>query len=55
MIRRDYAAAELETLYADYYAACLDHDAWSAGPTSLPKLSYRVPSAENYEAGLPLG
>src|SRR3954453_23129713 len=46
---------ELETLYADY-AACLDSDALERWPDFFTEnCHYRVTSAENYEAGLPLG
>ena len=46
---------ELETLYTDY-AACLDSDALEAWPEFFTETChYRVTSAENYEAGLPLG
>ena len=46
---------ELETLYADY-AACLDADALERWPEFFTEdCAYRVTSAENYEAGLPLG
>jgi anthranilate 1,2-dioxygenase small subunit len=46
---------ELETLYADY-AACLDADALERWPEFFTEdCHYRVTSAENYEAGLPLG
>src|SRR5947207_15645099 len=46
---------ELETLYADY-AACLDSDALERWPEFFTEnCHYRVTSAENYEAGLPLG
>ena len=46
---------ELETLYTDY-AACLDSDALERWPDFFTQnCHYRVTSAENYEAGLPLG
>jgi 3-phenylpropionate/cinnamic acid dioxygenase small subunit len=46
---------ELDTLYADY-AACLDTDALERWPEFFTgDCHYRVTSAENYEAGLPLG
>ena len=46
---------ELETLYTDY-AACLDSDALERWPEFFTgDCHYRVTSAENYEAGLPLG
>src|SRR3979411_2997071 len=46
---------ELETLYTDY-AACLDSDALERWPEFFTEdCHYRVTSAENYEAGLPLG
>lgn len=46
---------ELETLYIDY-AACLDNDALERWPDFFTEnCHYRVTSAENYEAGLPLG
>ena len=46
---------ELETLYTDY-AACLDNDALERWPDFFTEqCHYRVTSAENYEAGLPLG
>jgi anthranilate 1,2-dioxygenase small subunit len=46
---------ELDTLYADY-AACLDTDALERWPEFFTAdCHYRVTSAENYEAGLPLG
>src|SRR6266446_6017186 len=46
---------ELETLYTDY-AACLDSDALESWPEFFTEdCHYRVTSAENYEAGLPLG
>src|SRR5438067_11059060 len=46
---------ELEGLYTDY-AACLDSDALEAWPEFFTETChYRVTSAENYEAGLPLG
>src|SRR5438046_9698217 len=46
---------ELGTLYPDY-AACLDSDALESWPEFFTEdCRYRVTSAENYEAGLPLG
>jgi anthranilate 1,2-dioxygenase small subunit len=46
---------ELEDLYAAY-AACLDSDALEAWPDFFTDdCHYRVTSAENYEAGMPLG
>jgi anthranilate 1,2-dioxygenase small subunit len=46
---------ELESLYTDY-AACLDSDALERWPEFFTETCrYRVTSAENYEAGLPLG
>jgi anthranilate 1,2-dioxygenase small subunit len=46
---------ELESLYTDY-AACLDSDALERWPEFFTEdCRYRVTSAENYEAGLPLG
>ena len=46
---------ELESLYTDY-AACLDSDALESWPEFFTEdCRYRVTSAENYEAGLPLG
>jgi anthranilate 1,2-dioxygenase small subunit len=46
---------ELEDLYTRY-AACLDSDALEAWPEFFTEdCAYRVTSAENYEAGLPLG
>jgi anthranilate 1,2-dioxygenase small subunit len=46
---------ELESLYADY-AACLDADRLEEWPEFFTDdCHYRVTSAENYEAGLPLG
>src|SRR6266446_3740908 len=46
---------EIETLYTDY-AACLDSDALERWPEFFTEdCHYRVTSAENYEAGLPLG
>ena len=47
--------AELDTLYADY-AHCLDNDELEAWPDFFTEdCRYRITSAENYEAGLPLG
>src|ERR1700756_5526259 len=46
---------ELEDLYADY-AACLDSDALERWPGFFTAdCTYRITSAENHEAGLPLG
>jgi anthranilate 1,2-dioxygenase small subunit len=46
---------ELEALYTDY-AACLDSDALEHWPEFfIADCVYRVTSAENYEADLPLG
>jgi anthranilate 1,2-dioxygenase small subunit len=46
---------DLETLYTDY-AACLDSDALEHWPEFFVEdCVYRITSAENYEAGLPLG
>jgi len=46
---------ELETLYTDY-AACLDSDALEDWPDFFVEdCSYRITTAENYKAGLPLG
>src|SRR5438309_11341339 len=46
---------ELESLYTDY-AACLDADRLEEWPEFfIEDCAYRVTSAENYEAGLPLG
>ena len=46
---------ELESLYTDY-ATCLDSDALERWPEFFTEACrYRVTSAENYEAGLPLG
>ena len=46
---------ELEGLYTDY-AACLDSDTLEVWPEFFTEnCHYRVTSAENYEAGLPLG
>src|SRR5436853_6394009 len=46
---------ELDTLYTDY-AACLDSDGLERCPDFFTETChYRVTSAENYEAGLPLG
>jgi anthranilate 1,2-dioxygenase small subunit len=47
--------AELEQLYTDY-VHCLDADELERWPDFFTEnCSYRVTSAENYEAGLPLG
>jgi 3-phenylpropionate/cinnamic acid dioxygenase small subunit len=46
---------ELEALYTDY-AACLDSDALEHWPEFfIEDCVYRITSAENYEAGQPLG
>lgn len=46
---------ELQALYTDY-AACLDSDALEHWPEFfLEDCVYRITSAENYEADLPLG
>jgi len=46
---------ELEDLYADY-AGCLDSDALERWPGFFTEdCTYRITSAENHEAGLPLG
>ncbi|HVC56706.1 MAG TPA: aromatic-ring-hydroxylating dioxygenase subunit beta [Stellaceae bacterium] len=46
---------ELEDLYAGY-AACLDSDALERWPEFFTEdCTYRITSAENYEAGLPIG
>jgi 3-phenylpropionate/cinnamic acid dioxygenase small subunit len=46
---------ELGALYTDY-AACLDSDALEHWPEFfIEDCVYRITSAENYEAGLPLG
>jgi len=46
---------ELQELYAAY-GACLDADRLEAWPGFFTEeCSYRITSAENYEAGLPLG
>jgi anthranilate 1,2-dioxygenase small subunit len=46
---------ELETLYTDY-AHCLDNDALENWPNFFVEdCYYRITSAENFEAGLPLG
>src|SRR5205814_7366044 len=46
---------QLEDLYTDY-AACLDQDALEGWPEFFTEdCHYRVTSAENYDAGLPLG
>jgi 3-phenylpropionate/cinnamic acid dioxygenase small subunit len=46
---------EINDLYAAY-AACLDSDALEAWPDFfMEDCRYRVTSAENYDAGLPLG
>src|ERR1700722_15903193 len=46
---------ELEELYTDY-AHCLDNDALEAWPEFFVEACYyRITSAENFEAGLPIG
>src|SRR5260370_19566304 len=46
---------ELQDLYSDY-AACLDSDALERWPELfVDDCVYRITSAENYEAGRPLG
>src|SRR6516164_2255199 len=46
---------ELERLYANY-VQCLDNDALERWPDFFTEdCFYRVTSAENYQAGLPLG
>jgi 3-phenylpropionate/cinnamic acid dioxygenase small subunit len=46
---------ELDALYTDY-AACLDTDALEHWPEFFVEdCVYRITSAENYDAGLPLG
>lgn len=46
---------ELDALYADY-AHCLDNDELEAWPDFFTEdCRYRITSAENFEAGLPLG
>jgi anthranilate 1,2-dioxygenase small subunit len=46
---------ELDALYADY-AHCLDNDALEEWPEFFTDdCGYRITSAENFEAGLPLG
>ena len=46
---------ELQDLYTGY-AACLDSDALERWPDFFTEdCAYRITSAENYEAGLPLG
>jgi 3-phenylpropionate/cinnamic acid dioxygenase small subunit len=46
---------ELDALYADY-AHCLDNDELEAWPDFFTEdCYYRITSAENFEAGLPLG
>jgi anthranilate 1,2-dioxygenase small subunit len=46
---------EFDTLYADY-AHCLDNDALEDWPDFFTEdCRYRITSAENFEAGLPLG
>src|SRR5579872_5900134 len=46
---------ELDDLYTAY-AACLDSDALEAWPDFFTEeCHYRITSAENYEAGMPLG
>jgi anthranilate 1,2-dioxygenase small subunit len=51
MVRR----LELDALYADY-AHCLDNDALEEWPDFFTDdCGYRITSAENFEAGLPIG
>jgi 3-phenylpropionate/cinnamic acid dioxygenase small subunit len=46
---------ELDALYADY-AHCLDNDELEAWPEFFTDdCGYRITSAENFEAGLPIG
>lgn len=46
---------EIDALYADY-AHCLDNDELEAWPGFFTEdCAYRITSAENFEAGLPLG
>jgi anthranilate 1,2-dioxygenase small subunit len=46
---------EIDALYADY-AHCLDNDALEEWPEFFTKdCCYRITSAENFEAGLPIG
>src|SRR5258707_8008425 len=46
---------ELDALYADY-AHCLDNDELEAWPDFFTDdCGYRITSAENFEAGLPIG
>jgi 3-phenylpropionate/cinnamic acid dioxygenase small subunit len=46
---------EIDALYADY-AHCLDNDELGAWPEFFTEdCAYRITSAENFEAGLPLG
>jgi anthranilate 1,2-dioxygenase small subunit len=46
---------EIDALYADY-AHCLDNDELEAWPEFFTEdCAYRITSAENFEAGLPLG
>jgi anthranilate 1,2-dioxygenase small subunit len=46
---------ELDALYADY-AHCLDNDELEAWPEFFTEdCYYRITSAENFEAGLPMG
>lgn len=46
---------ELDALYADY-AHCLDNDALEEWPEFFTDdCGYRITSAENFEAGLPIG
>ena len=47
--------AEIEALYADY-AHCLDNDELEAWPDFFTEdCFYRITSAENFEAGMPIG
>jgi anthranilate 1,2-dioxygenase small subunit len=46
---------EIDALYADY-AHCLDNDELEAWPEFFTEdCTYRITSAENFEAGLPIG
>jgi len=47
--------AEIDALYADY-AHCLDNDELEAWPEFFTEdCHYRITSAENFEAGMPIG
>jgi 3-phenylpropionate/cinnamic acid dioxygenase small subunit len=47
--------AEIDALYADY-AHCLDNDELEAWPEFFTEdCYYRITSAENFEAGMPIG